>query len=59
VPESEWSHVSSITIALVVIDNGLTTPGTATGWFDRVTLEHTMIGDDRPPQVFRDGFESP
>jgi hypothetical protein len=59
VPESEWSHVSSITIALVVIDNGLTTPGTATGWFDRVTLEHTTIGDDRPPQVFRDGFESP
>lgn len=31
--------MSSLTVALVVIDNGITFPPAVTGWFDGITLD--------------------
>lgn len=52
--EADWTHNSSITILLRVVDNGLTAPpnNSATGWFDGITLE--VEGSDL---IFADGFD--
>lgn len=39
VPEADWTHTSSLTVALVVVDNGITFPPAVTGWFDGITLD--------------------
>lgn len=39
VSEADWTHTSSLTVALVVVDNGITFPPTVTGWFDGITLD--------------------
>jgi hypothetical protein len=50
----QWTHTSSITVMMTVIDNGVTFPPTVTGWFDGITLE-VESGD----VIFADDFESP
>lgn len=52
--ESDWTHNSSITILLRVVDNGTAAPpnNSATGWFDGITLG--VEGDD---VIFDDGFD--
>ena len=54
VPVSEWTVFSSITVTMVVVEFGITSPPTTIGWIDGVTLEPVV--DDT---IFRDGFESP
>lgn len=49
---AEWTHESSLNVQLVVVDNGITFPGSATGWFDGITLE-VESGDI----IFQDDFE--
>jgi len=38
--------------SLVVVDRGLTQPGSVTGWFDDITLD--VAGSDR---IFANGFD--
>lgn len=52
-PSTEATHNSSLLVRLVVIDNGITFPAAATGWFDGITLE-VESGD----LIFANGFES-
>jgi len=52
VSEADWTQTSSITVFLVVVDNGVTFPPTVTGWFDGITLQVEDI--DR---IFADRFE--
>lgn len=53
VPPELWSSNSSITVALVVVDNGLTVPREATGWFDGISLTVEALDD----VIFADGFD--
>lgn len=39
VSDADWTHTSSLTVALVVVDNGITFPPAVTGWFDGITLD--------------------
>ena len=48
----QWSPLSSISISLVVVDRGLTLPGSVLGWFDRITLTVDASGE-----LFANGFE--
>lgn len=52
--EAEWTHNSSITILLRVVDNGNVAPpnNSATGWFDGIALD--VEGSD---VIFADGFD--
>jgi hypothetical protein len=52
--EADWTHNSSITILLRVVDNGIVAPpkNSAVGWFDGITL--CAEGDD---VIFADGFD--
>lgn len=52
VPESAWTHTSSLNIQLVVIDNGVTFPPAVSGWFDGITLEVESLD-----LIFADDFE--
>ncbi len=52
VSPAAWTHTSSITVQLVAIENGITSPSTTVGWFDGITLEATE-GD----VIFADDFE--
>jgi hypothetical protein len=52
VPVSAWTSQSSLVVELVVIENSSTTPATASGWFDGITLETGF--DDT---IFADGFD--
>lgn len=51
-PVAAWTPNSSILVQLVVNDNGVTSPLTATGWFDGITLTYEA-GD----VIFADGFD--
>jgi len=55
VPPADFTPNSSITVSLVVIDNGLTVPRRATGWFDVVSLALTPF--EAGDELFADGFE--
>jgi len=52
VSAADWTSTSSITVTLVVVENSLTAPRTANGWFDGITLE--PLGYDT---IFRNGFD--
>jgi hypothetical protein len=52
VSPAAWTHNSSITVQLVVIENGITSPSTTVGWFDGITLDATE-GD----LIFANDFE--
>lgn len=54
VPADQWTHTSSITVLMTVIDNGITSPPTVTGWFDGVTLEV-----EASDVIFADDFDFP
>ena len=54
VAPSQWSPDASITLSLVVIDNGLALPPVATGWFDGLSLVASPLD---PNALFEDGFE--
>lgn len=40
-----WSVNSSLTVFLVMVDNGLAVQGSVTGWFDGITLIETPFSD--------------
>lgn len=52
VPQSTWTVDSSITVTMVVVEFGVTSPPTTIGWVDGVTLEPVV--DDT---IFRNGFD--
>lgn len=49
----DWTSTSSITITLIVVENGITSPPTASGWFDGITLEYIDPND----RIFGNGFD--
>lgn len=53
VPGEVWTTNSSITVALVMVDNGIAFPAQVTGWFDGITLTGEPLSD----VIFADGFE--
>ena len=52
VTEADWTTNTSLTVALVVFDNGITFPPSVTGWFDGISLQ--VEGTD---VIFADDFE--
>lgn len=55
VTDADWNWRSSITVSLMVYDNGVVGPpnNSAVGWFDGITLEVESLDD----VIFADGFE--
>lgn len=49
----DWTVNSSLTVSLVVNDNGGTAPLTVTGWFDGITLDFEPFND----VIFANGFD--
>ena len=54
VPPGDWTSSSSITITLVAVDGGVTSPRSISAFFDGIVLE--VAGGDA---LFGDGFECP
>lgn len=52
-PEAAWTPNSSLTVSLVVVDVGVTSPPAINGWFDGIGLTVSPIGN----ALFADGFE--
>lgn len=51
-PIEAWTPDSSITVSLMIVDNGLAVSGNVTGWFDRITLTHELND-----VIFANGFQ--
>ncbi len=54
VSAADWTSTSSIDITQVVVENGITSPANATGWFDGITLEYI---DPTSDTLFRNSFD--
>jgi predicted outer membrane repeat protein len=52
VSEADWTSTTSLTVALVVFDNGISFPPAVTGWFDGITLQAESLD-----LIFADDFE--
>ncbi|SDD53830.1 hypothetical protein [Aquimonas voraii] len=52
-PDVAWTPNSSLTVSLVVVDVGVTSPAAINGWFDGISLAVSPLGD----ALFGDGFE--
>lgn len=54
VSAADWTTTSSIDITQVVVENGISAPFNATGWFDGITLDYFDPASDT---IFRNGFD--
>lgn len=52
ITQAQFTNLSSISVSLVVVDRGVTTPGSVLGWFDGITL-----GIAASDTIFANGFE--
>jgi hypothetical protein len=53
VSAADWTTTSSIDVTHVVVENGISVPATAIGWFDGITLDYVDPNDT----IFRNGFD--
>lgn len=56
VSDAEWTHNSSISVSLRVVDTGVTSPSSVMGYFDDIRLG---IGQLAAGELLKDGFEGP